>query len=111
MQTSQTEHEAGFFKLLHASCEERISVCLDRYMLASTNHNLSCAIQSLTWISVHSINKTSSAELSEAINSMFQRYQNADVCYAYLVNVQTVDLNRSVLTRWRKLPGDFTYNK
>lgn len=68
-------------------------------MLASTNHNLSCATQSLTWISVHIIDKTSSAELSEAINSMFQRYQNADVCYAYLVDVQTADLNRSVLTR------------
>lgn len=68
-------------------------------MLVSTKHDLSCAIQSLTWISVHSIDKTSSAELSEAIKSLFQWYQNADICYAYLVDVPTVDLNRSILTR------------
>jgi hypothetical protein len=30
------------------------------------------------------IDKTSSAELSEAINSMYQWYQRAQVCYAYL---------------------------
>lgn len=33
------------------------------------------------------IDKTSSAELSEAINSMFSWYQNAAVCYAYLSDV------------------------
>jgi hypothetical protein len=36
------------------------------------------------WIDTCCIDKTSSAELSEAINSMFQWYQNAWVCYAYL---------------------------
>jgi len=33
------------------------------------------------------IDKTSSAELSEAINSMFQWYSRAMVCYAYLSDV------------------------
>ncbi|KAK3675898.1 hypothetical protein LTR78_004090 [Recurvomyces mirabilis] len=33
------------------------------------------------------IDKTSSAELSEAINSMFRWYQNAVVCYAFLSDV------------------------
>jgi len=33
------------------------------------------------------IDKSSSAELSEAINSMFRWYQNAGVCYAYLADV------------------------
>jgi len=33
------------------------------------------------------IDKTSSAELSEAINSMFRWYQKASVCYAYLADV------------------------
>ncbi|KAI1298786.1 HET-domain-containing protein [Xylaria venustula] len=32
-------------------------------------------------------NKSSSAELSEAINSMFQWYANAVICYAYLSDV------------------------
>jgi hypothetical protein len=36
------------------------------------------------WIDTCCIDKTSSAELSEAINSMYRWYQNAKVCYAYL---------------------------
>jgi len=35
-----------------------------------------------------SIDKSSSAELSEAINSMYMWYKNSDVCYAYLPDVQ-----------------------
>lgn len=36
------------------------------------------------WVDTCCINKTSSAELSEAINSMYRWYQNAQVCYTYL---------------------------
>jgi len=36
------------------------------------------------WIDTACIDKTSSAELSEAINSMYEWYANAKVCYAYL---------------------------
>ena len=36
------------------------------------------------WVDTCCIDKTSSAELSEAINSMFSWYQKADVCYVYL---------------------------
>ncbi|KAF2727826.1 HET-domain-containing protein, partial [Polyplosphaeria fusca] len=36
------------------------------------------------WIDTCCIDKSSSAELSEAINSMWRWYQNATVCYAYL---------------------------
>jgi hypothetical protein len=39
------------------------------------------------WIDTCCINKNSSAELSEAINSMFQWYREAQVCYAYLADV------------------------
>lgn len=39
------------------------------------------------WIDTCCINKESSAELSEAINSMFAWYQNAGICYAYLDDV------------------------
>ena len=35
-----------------------------------------------------SIDKRSSAELSEAINSMYEWYENSQVCYAYLRDVQ-----------------------
>jgi hypothetical protein len=40
------------------------------------------------WVDTCCIDKSSSAELSEAINSMFRWYQNAEVCYAYLDDVQ-----------------------
>ena len=39
------------------------------------------------WIDTCCIDKSSSAELSEAINSMYLWYQAADVCYAYLSDV------------------------
>jgi hypothetical protein len=40
------------------------------------------------WVDTCCIDKSSSAELSEAINSMFRWYQMAEVCYAYLDDVQ-----------------------
>ncbi|KAF5522596.1 Vegetative incompatibility protein HET-E-1 [Colletotrichum aenigma] len=51
-----------------------------------------CAIarnDDFDWVWIHTccIDKTSSAELSEAINSMFQWYQEAVICYAYLIDV------------------------
>ncbi|ETS81435.1 hypothetical protein PFICI_06437 [Pestalotiopsis fici W106-1] len=42
------------------------------------------------WIDNCCIDKSSSAELSEAINSMYQWYQNAMVCYAYLSDVDSL---------------------
>lgn len=39
------------------------------------------------WVDTCCIDKTSSAELSEAINSMFRWYANASMCYAYLSDV------------------------
>lgn len=38
------------------------------------------------WIDTCCIDKRSSAELSEAINSMFRWYRNAQVCYVYLID-------------------------
>lgn len=42
---------------------------------------------SCIWIDNCCIDKSSSAELSEAINSMYAWYQEADVCYAYFADV------------------------
>lgn len=39
------------------------------------------------WVDTCCIDKSSSAELSEAINSMFRLYREASVCYAYLNDV------------------------
>ena len=39
------------------------------------------------WIDTCCIDKTSSAELSEAVNSMYQWYKDSAICYAYLSDV------------------------
>ena len=44
------------------------------------------------WIDTCCIDKTSSADLSEAINAMYGWYENAQVCYVYLADVS--------VTRW-----------
>ena len=43
------------------------------------------------WVDSSCIDKTSSAELSEAINSMYAWYRDAAVCYAYLQDVSLPD--------------------
>jgi hypothetical protein len=43
------------------------------------------------WIDTCCIDKKSSAELSEAINSMYQWYANSKVCYAYLDDVRSIN--------------------
>ncbi|KAK4952086.1 hypothetical protein LTR10_010006 [Elasticomyces elasticus] len=43
------------------------------------------------WIDTACINKESAAELSEAINSMFEWYHGAQLCLAYLADVSTGD--------------------
>ena len=45
------------------------------------------------WIDTCCIDKTSSAELSEAINSMYRWYGEAQICYAYLADVDSAGRN------------------
>ncbi|OTB10597.1 hypothetical protein K445DRAFT_69936 [Daldinia sp. EC12] len=56
------------------------------------------------WIDTCCIDKTSSAELSEAINSMFAWYQRAAICYAFLSDVEEVrkwdELDTFAESRW-----------
>ncbi|KAJ0313841.1 hypothetical protein COL5a_007221 [Colletotrichum fioriniae] len=43
------------------------------------------------WVDTCCIDKTSSAELGEAINSMFRWYRDAEVCYAFLSDWPAAD--------------------
>jgi hypothetical protein len=56
------------------------------------------------WIDSCCIDKTSSAELSEAINSMYSWYQKAEACYAILEDVPNADAveleTKFVSSRW-----------
>ncbi|KAK7471197.1 hypothetical protein VKT23_002607 [Stygiomarasmius scandens] len=53
------------------------------------------------WIDTCCINKDSSAELSEALNSMYRYYQDAEVCYAYLPDVNKHEDPRSIHSSFR----------
>lgn len=56
------------------------------------------------WVDTCCIDKSSSAELSEAINSMFRWYRNAEKCYVYLSDISTTSFPRNSIalqkSRW-----------
>jgi hypothetical protein len=59
------------------------------------------------WVDSCCIDKSSSAELSEAINSMFQWYKDSHICYAYLSDVVS-----SPALVWKSRPSsDFEYSR
>jgi len=64
--SNRYEHKRGFTKIKYA-CTQALNDGLE-----------------FLWVDTCCIDKTSSAELSEAINSMFRWYRDASVCYAYL---------------------------
>ncbi|EXM19626.1 Heterokaryon incompatibility [Fusarium oxysporum f. sp. vasinfectum] len=78
----------------------------DRHLAASkqgfSKINNACS-QSLSqnlewlWVDTNCIDKTSSAELTEEINSMFAYYQKSEVCFAYLADVPTSSKDRELL--------------
>ncbi|OTA86446.1 hypothetical protein M434DRAFT_48293, partial [Hypoxylon sp. CO27-5] len=70
--------------------------------LARDKHHLQYA-----WVDTCCIDKTSSAELSEAINSMYRWYQAAAVCFVYLSDMtpDTVETKKSGEWIWRDLRG------
>lgn len=80
--------------LSHTWEEEEVSY--KQYMTGSYKHlkgykkiDMTCHIAlrdgiDYAWVDTCCIDKSSSAELSEAINSMFRWYQRAEVCYVYL---------------------------
>ena len=71
IQTAATERKSGFNKIQQC-CAQALEDRID-----------------YVWVDTCCINKSSSAELSEAINSMYAWYQQSVVCYAYLSDVHT----------------------
>jgi hypothetical protein len=55
---------------------------------ASENNPIGRQTVSWVWVDTCCINKSSSSELQEAINSMFSWYKSASDCYVYLEDVQ-----------------------
>lgn len=53
------------------------------------------------WVDTCCIDKSSSAELTESINSMYKWYQGSDVCYVYLTDVSKANFdNEFPKSRW-----------
>lgn len=69
MQNGTASKKAGFWK---------IKTCCEQAVEDGLTH---------AWVDTCCIDKTSSAELTEAINSMYRWYQSAECCYAYLFDV------------------------
>lgn len=65
------KQKPGYLKIVH-TCQ------------MARSHGISHA-----WVDTCCIDKTSSAELGEAINTMYRWYQEAQVCYAYLSDLDT----------------------
>ncbi|KAF4823307.1 Vegetative incompatibility protein HET-E-1 [Colletotrichum siamense] len=84
VQTASVKQKKGYQKLL--SC---CSLALE-YGL------------SYVWIDTCCIDKSSSAELSEAINSMYSWYQDSHVCFAYMEDVPPGDDIMDVGSAFRK---------
>jgi hypothetical protein len=61
------------------------------------------------WVDSCCIDKTSSAEVSEAINSMFRWYQNAAKCYVYLSDVSVADSDQ--LAQSSQLPYESAFRQ
>jgi hypothetical protein len=69
MQTGVANKKAGFKKI-------------QRYCKMAASDGYKCA-----WVDTCCIDKTSRAELSEAINSMYRWYKKSDVCFMFLVDI------------------------
>ncbi|KAF4983161.1 hypothetical protein FZEAL_1384 [Fusarium zealandicum] len=71
-------HDSSGFRKIVAACRHARSQGLD-----------------WAWVDTCCIDKTSSSELGEAINSMYKWYQDAAVCYAFLEDVSANHHNSS----------------
>ncbi|KAK7958654.1 hypothetical protein PG988_013502 [Apiospora saccharicola] len=55
------------------------------------------------WVDTNCIDKTSSAELTEAINSMYAWYRDSTICYCYMADVPTASSSDDdILTLFRE---------
>ncbi|KAK1997039.1 HET-domain-containing protein [Colletotrichum falcatum] len=57
------------------------------FKIQSTCHQALLDGYNYAWVETNCIDKASSAELSESINSMYNWYRRAAICYVYMVDV------------------------
>ena len=84
---NQHVREKVGFRKIHFACEQASQETYE----GSKSPN---EVLRYVWVDTCCIDKTSSAELSEAINSMFRWYQGAERCYVFLADVSAFRLRR-----------------
>jgi len=94
-----SSEDVDYAILSHTWGEEEILLADITYRVAENNKGYEKVIGAMRqaresdldyiWIDTCCIDKTSSVELSEAINSMYLWYKHAAVCYVYLADVST----------------------
>jgi hypothetical protein len=91
--------EVTFADVLNGSCFDRDAFFkLEKAILQSKQDGWDWL-----WADNCCIDKTNSVELSEAINSMFKYYKDAEICYAHLVDVCTATWESDICkARWWK---------
>jgi len=76
------------------------ATCAQKKGFRKIQHTCALAAQNgfdYAWVDTCCVDKRASAELSEAINSMFRWYQNATVCYVFLADLEPgADLDASL---------------
>jgi hypothetical protein len=105
----QIQKKQGFQKILdfcrvvkqgHVFCHHGVCSDIVDRMDCRPSHQCRCCLATCrcpsksfnwAWCDTISIDKSSSAELSEAINSMYNWYQGAEICYAFLGDVSDQD--------------------
>ena len=88
--------EVSYHEMLHTDRPELLSKAGYRKVRECCAKSEAAGL-AYVWIDTCCIDKTSSAELTEAINSMFQWYANAEICWAYL---EDVSLLSTYYWRW-----------
>jgi hypothetical protein len=63
------------------------------------------------WVDTCCIDKSSSSELSEAINSMFRWYHNAAKCYVYLSDVSVGSAGENNPSTWQTWKPSFQHSR
>ena len=81
-----------------------LAACDYAFRVGDRDHPRSLLRSSYDWIWIDTccIDKSSSAELTEAINSMYAWYDYADVCFAYLHDVTSSNDLEETLSSFRK---------
>ena len=84
------QEEVSYQEMVKSRQDQRVRSKLGYMKIENCCKRAAKANYNYVWIDTCCINKESSAELSEAINSMYQWYSDAAICYAYLADVPEV---------------------